>query len=200
MSAMDLQQVGAGFSDPAIAGQAVFRSALHALSRPGRVQTVRTDAQLPAGVDPAAGAMLLALLDPDCSLWLSPALAAGPVPQYLRFHTGCTLVERPDAARFAWVASPAELPRLDVFALGSEFEPEFSTTCILQVDALDDASGWTLRGPGIHDHQRLAAAGLGADFVAQWRANHALFPRGIDLLLCADDRLAGLARTTAIED
>lgn len=200
MSAVDLQRVGAGFSDPAIAGQAVFRAVLRALSHPGRVQSVRSDAQPPEGADPAATAVLLALLDPDSTLWLSPTLAAGAAPQYLRFHTGCTLVERPDAARFAWVASAAELPALDAFALGSEFEPEFSTTCIVQVDALDDASGRTLRGPGIRDRQRLAAAGLGAEFVAQWRANHALFPRGIDLLLCAGDRIAGLARTTSIED
>lgn len=200
MSAMDLQQVGAGFSDPSLASQAVFRAVLCALSRPGRVQTVGSDAHVPYGADPAAAAVLLALLDPDCTLWLSPALAAGPAPQYLRFHTGCALVDRPDAARFAWIASPAELPRLDAFALGSEFEPEFSTTCVLQVDALDDASGWTLRGPGIRDRHRLAAAGLGRDFAAQWRASHALFPRGIDLLLCAGDRLAALARTTAIED
>ena len=199
MTSMDLRQVAPAFSDPALASQAVFRAALLALSRPGLVQSIRCDAQFPAGAHPAAAAVLLALLDPDCTLWLSPTLAAGPAAHDLRFHTGCTLVDRPGAARFAWVASPAELPALDTFALGSEFEPELSTTCIVQVDAIDDAAGWTLRGPGIRDRHRLGVAGLGAGFVAQWQANHALFPRGIDLLFCAGDRLTGLARTTAIE-
>jgi alpha-D-ribose 1-methylphosphonate 5-triphosphate synthase subunit PhnH len=46
----------------------------------------------------------------------------------------------------------------------------------------------------------LHAAGLPGDFVARWAANHALFPRGVDLVLCAGERLAALPRSVAIEE
>ena len=197
-TAVDLRQVGPAFSDPALGSQAAFRAALQALASPGRVQAVPSDAQHPAGATPAAAALLLALLDPDCTLWLAPRLAGGPAGAWLRFHTGCRIVPRPDEAGFAW-ADADQLPGLERFPRGSEFEPEFSATCLIQVDALEEAAGWTLRGPGIRDTHQLGVAGLGAEFLAQWQANHALFPCGVDVLLCAGDRVAGLARTTAIE-
>ncbi len=195
---LNLQEVGAAFSDPVLSSQAVFRAALAALSRPGRIQSVPHDAQQPPGATPAAAALLLALLDPDCTVWLAPRLAGGAVSAWLRFHTGCRIVSQPAAARFAW-SDADQLPLLQQFALGSEFEPEISTTCVVQVKALDERCGWRLSGPGIPGRQRLAVAGLGAGFLAQWQANHNLFPRGIDVLLCAGQFLAALARTTAIE-
>lgn len=199
MSAIDLNGIGPGFDDPALGSQAVFRAALQALSRPGQIQTVGVEAPTPPGVHAAAALTLLALLDQDCTLWLSPTLAHSPAAAWLRFHTGCRLVERAGQAQFAWIAGVAELPALDEFALGSEFEPETSTTCLVQVDGLENAGGWTLQGPGIDGTCRLAVAGLGDDFAAQWRDNHARFPRGVDLLLCAGGRLAGLSRTTRIK-
>ncbi len=190
-----------GFSDLARGGQTVFRAALDALSRPGRIQTVRSNAQLPAGAaHPAAANVLLALLDQDCTLWLSPSLARGPLAAYLRFHTGCQIVAAPKQAQFVWAASSAELPALDTLASGTEYAPEFGATCLVQVDALDDTAGWTLRGPGIRTTQRLGAQGLPSNFVTQWTACQAHFPQGVDLLLCAGERLAGLPRTTRIED
>jgi len=190
-----------GFSDLAQGSQLVFRTVLDALSRPGRIHTVRSDAQLPAGTShPAAANVLLALLDQDCTLWLSPSLARGPLTAYLRFHTGCQIAAAPEQAQFVWAASGVELPALDTLASGTEYEPEFGTTCLVQVDALDDSEGWTLRGPGIRDTQRLAVRGLRFDFVEQWTACQAQFPQGVDLLLCAGDRLAGLPRTIRIED
>jgi len=189
-----------GFSDLARGSQQVFRTVLDALSRPGRIHTVRSDAQLPAGVDhPAAANVLLALLDQDCTLWLSPSLASGPLAAYLRFHTGCQIVATPEQAQFVWAASGAELPALDTLASGSEYTPEFGATCLVQVHALDDTAGWTLRGPGILTTQPLGAQGLPSNFVAQWAACQAHFPQGVDLLLSAGDRLVGLPRTTRIE-
>ena len=196
-----LLNITPGFSDLAQGSQTVFRAALDALSRPGRIQTVHSDAQLPAGsAQSAAANVLLALLDQDCTLWLSPSLASAPVAAYLRFHTGCQIVDKPEQAQFVWAASGAELPPLGILANGTEYEPEFGATCLVQVDALDDAAGWTLRGPGIRDTQRLAVQGLPSDFVAQWTACQTHFPQGVDLLLSAGDRLAGLPRTTRIGD
>jgi alpha-D-ribose 1-methylphosphonate 5-triphosphate synthase subunit PhnH len=42
--------------------------------------------------------------------------------------------------------------------------------------------------------------GLPHDFAARWAANRALFPRGVDLVLCADDTLVALPRTTQISE
>ena len=44
----------------------------------------------------------------------------------------------------------------------------------------------------------LSVRGLAADFVQQWAANHAGFPRGVDVFLAAQSQLVGLPRTTAI--
>ena len=46
----------------------------------------------------------------------------------------------------------------------------------------------------------LTADGLPADFVAVWQRNHALFPRGVDLILCAGTPLAALPRSVSIEE
>ena len=198
LSEMDLRTVSGAFGEPVLGSQAVFRSALSAFSRPGRIQTVTSDAQNPPGTGAAAAALLLTLLDPDCTLWLAPRLACGPANAWLRFHTGCRIVADPAAARFAW-SDADQLPSLSRFALGSEFEPELSCTCVVEVQALEQQHGWRLRGPGIQDRHHLAVTGLAAGFFAEWQANHALFPRGVDLLLCAGQQVAALARTTELE-
>jgi len=192
---MDLANVGPGFAAPAAASQSVFRSALAALSRPGRILEIA-----PCG-QPAARALLLSLLDQDTRLWLSPG--ARPEAAFLRFHTGCSIAETPAAASFALVAAPDQLPALDAFEWGSDDYPDRSTTLIVEVEALDadgrDGS-WRLSGPGIRGETRLAARGLGPQFLAMWAGNHKRFPRGVDLLLTCGARLAGLPRTTRIED
>ncbi|HZF78124.1 MAG TPA: phosphonate C-P lyase system protein PhnH [Acetobacteraceae bacterium] len=47
---------------------------------------------------------------------------------------------------------------------------------------------------------RLLVGGLPPGFVAAWGANRARFPRGIDVILCAGDRVAALPRTVRIEE
>ena len=195
---LDLNAVGPGFTDPTLASQAVFRAALNAFARPGRIQRVASDAQHPSGTAPAAAALLLALLDPDCTLWLAPRLAHGAAAAWLRFHTCCRIVSEVREAQFLW-SDADQMPPLEQLPTGSEFEPESAAICLVQVQALEDTAGWRLHGPGIERTQPLAVGGLGEAFVTQWRANHAAFPRGVDLLLCADERVAGLPRTTAIE-
>jgi alpha-D-ribose 1-methylphosphonate 5-triphosphate synthase subunit PhnH len=198
MSTIDLQQIDPGFADIAPGSQSVFRTTLQALSHPGQILTMSDDAFPPADVHAAAALALLALLDQDCTLWLSPKLAHSPAAAWLRFHTGCRIVEHAADAQFAWVADVSELPALDEFAQGSEFEPEKSTTCVVQVSGIDNESGWTLEGPGINGARKLAVSGLDNDFISQWQDNHARFPSGIDMLFTAGKQLAGLPRTTQI--
>jgi len=195
---MNLSSLGAGFDSPALASQQVFRAALEALARPGRIARVDALREAPGELEPAACALALALLDQDTTLWLSPALAAGQAGAYLRFHTGCGLADGAAAADFA-IVEAHELPPFDAFAGGSEDYPDRSATVVVQVGELREGEGWTLAGPGIKATTRIRAGGLPADFASRWKANGALFPRGVDVFLACGRELCGLPRTTRIE-
>jgi alpha-D-ribose 1-methylphosphonate 5-triphosphate synthase subunit PhnH len=199
-TAHNLSALGAGFSNESLGSQEVFRSVLNALSHPGAPQTVTHDAQVPATGHGAAAAALLALLDSECTLWLSPRLAASAAGTWLRFHTGCQLVDAPEQARFLWVAAGDALPALASLPLGSDEYPDQSATCVVDVELPDGAThaAWQLTGPGIRDTQALCVHGLPDDFGRQWADNHAAFPRGVDLLLAGATQLVGLPRTTRI--
>ena len=202
MTAHALSALGAGFSDEALGSQAVFRAVLQALSQPGAPVRLDHDAQVPQAGHGASAAALLALLDSDCTLWLSPRLAASNAGQWLRFHTGCQLVDTPAQARFVWVAQGDALPPLQTLAQGSDAYPDQSATCVVDVQdlAADSAAPdvWQLSGPGIRAVQRLRVTGMPAGFEPQWADNHAAFPRGVDLVLATATHLAGLPRTTRI--
>ncbi|MGG5808219.1 phosphonate C-P lyase system protein PhnH [Falsiroseomonas sp. CW058] len=180
-----------GFADPVLDGQACFRAVLEAMSRPGRVQRIVPPAECPPGLSPAAAAVLLTLVDGDTRLRLG---AGAEALAWVRFHCGCPLVA--DGADF--VLDPTA-PLLSLPA-GTEEEPEAGATLILDVAALEAGRGWRLTGPGIRDAHRLHVAGAPAGFVADWARNRARHPRGVDVILCAGDRIAALPRTTTVED
>ena len=210
---IDLARVGPGFDDLARGSQAVFRSVLGALSHPGRpIDVAPGGIGVPPTAQPAAAAVLLALLDADSRVWLSPALAGGDgdAAHWLRFHTGCSFVDTPDVAQFAWVGLGDAAPAFDRFAQGSDADPDQSTTCVLEVSAFEvgdgtaTGTGWTLRGPGIAGQALLQVHGLhpgvaAAAFAERWRANHAAFPRGMDLLFASAGQIVGLPRTTRVD-
>ena len=188
---------GAGFAEPGDDAQRTFRTVLTALSEPGRI--MQLPVALPIGLPPgpAALGLLLALADGDTSLWLDdPARPAAP---YLRFHTGAPIVTRAAAAVFALVGDGARCPPLDAFDGGSEDYPDRSATLVLEVSHLAEGGPLILRGPGIADRRSLTVGGLPPGFCDQWAANHALFPRGIDVLLTCGDRLVGLPRSVILE-
>lgn len=198
MNAHSLQDMQAGFAVEALGSQAAFRVALQALSHPGRVWPMPIDAECPAHGHAAAAVCLLALLDADCALWLSPTLASSSTAAWLRFHTGCQLVSLPAQAQFAWVAQGDEVPDLTAFMPGTDTDPETSTTLLLDVADFDGGALFTLAGPGIATTQTLQVNGLPEAFADQWAHNHAAFPRGVDVLLTSPATLVGLPRTTRI--
>eukprot|EP01031_Cornospumella_fuschlensis_P000257 gene257-318_t len=167
---------------------------MNAMARPGRIQACAMLHELPAGLEPAAAAALLTLADAETPLWTD---ATGEARDWIAFHTGAPFVALAQA-QFALALGP--MPGLAALNQGSDETPQDSATLILQIAALDDAAGWRLTGPGIEHEHRLSAQGLPADFPAQWAANRAQFPRGVDLVLCAGARLAALPRTTRIAE
>ncbi|WP_431269445.1 phosphonate C-P lyase system protein PhnH [Dankookia sp. P2] len=186
--------LSAGFADPVLDAQACFRAVLDAMSRPGRVHRLPGLPELPAPLGRAAAAVLLTLADADTPVWLDAGVAAGA---WLRFHAGAPIVATPAEAAFLLASGPP--PALRDLAQGTEEEPHRSATLIIQVAGLEEGAGWRLTGPGIERAHHLRATGLPEGFTAEWQANRARFPCGVDLILCAGDRLAALPRTTALE-
>jgi alpha-D-ribose 1-methylphosphonate 5-triphosphate synthase subunit PhnH len=203
MTLHDLSSIGAGFSDETLGSQTVFRAALEALSHPGRCIEVGHDAQVPKHGHAASAVLLLALLDVDCMLWLSPSLKNTDAATWLHFHTGCQLVDDATLAHFAWVAQGDAIPPLSAFAQGSDNYPDQSTTCVVDVSTINaathDAETWILRGPGIEHTCPAHIEGLSTNFLTEWAANHATFPCGIDLLFATSKQIMGLPRTTSID-
>jgi alpha-D-ribose 1-methylphosphonate 5-triphosphate synthase subunit PhnH len=194
-----MSAVAAGFAEPVLAAQSTFRAVMDAMARPGTVRRLAGVAG-PAPLSPTAAAIALTLLDYETPFWLDAPLAATPeVARFIAFHTGARLTTDPADAAFAFVAAPAAMPRFAMFAQGSGEYPDRSTTVVLQVGRLAEGEGMTLRGPGIAGTRRLAASPLPADFFGQLAENRAQFPRGIDILLAANEAAAGLPRSLHVE-
>jgi alpha-D-ribose 1-methylphosphonate 5-triphosphate synthase subunit PhnH len=197
---MAAQSLSAGFADPVFDAQGVFRAAMWALARPGRIEPVNAGLAPPAPLSPEAAALALALCDYETPICLDAALSAAPdVAQFLRFHTGAAIVEEPDAARFALIADPEAMIDFAAFAQGTPEFPDASTTLIVQV-ARFGTTGFTLEGPGIKGAAGFGATPLPQDLTARMAANRALFPLGVDLLLAGPGGVAGLPRSLTIRE
>ena len=183
-----------GFADPVLDAQSAFRAVLAAMARPGSLHVAGASLTAPAPLDPATAAVLLTLVDGETGLWLADA--ADPARDWLAFHCGASFVP-PAQACFALAVS---CPDLTTLPAGSDEGPEESCTLVLQVSALGRGTRYRLSGPGLRAPVRFLANGLPDDFVARWAANHALFPRGIDIILCAGTTLAALPRSVRIEE
>jgi alpha-D-ribose 1-methylphosphonate 5-triphosphate synthase subunit PhnH len=184
-----------GFADPVLDAQACFRAVLEAMSRPGGVVVVGSALRPPAPLSRAAAAVLLALADADTPLWSD---AGADAEAWLRFHCGAPFVAAPGDAAFILASGPP--PALDALAAGTEEQPQRGATLVVQVAALEPGAGWRLTGPGIEHEHRLSVTGAPHGFLAAWAANRRHFPRGVDVVLCAGDRLAALPRTVAIQE
>lgn len=185
-----------GFSDPVHEAQAAFRAVMDALARPGRVRRLPTGLAPPAPLTPELAAVALTLTDADTPVWLDAPLAANPaVAAFLRFHTGAPIVARPAEASFALISDPAACPGFADFAQGTPDYPDTSATLVLALARLSEG-GLGFEGPGIPGRIRLDAVPLPEDWTARLVANHAGFPRGLDLVLTAPGLVAGLPRSS----
>ncbi|MFC7051173.1 phosphonate C-P lyase system protein PhnH [Hansschlegelia quercus] len=193
--------LAAGFDDAVSEAQSCFRAVMGALSRPGLVKPLASGIRPPAPLTPELAAIALSLADPDAPLWLDRRLSASSdVRDFLRFHTGARIVEQSDDAAFALVVDPASMPDLSEFAQGSDAYPDRSTTIVVAAETLTEGGPLVLKGPGVDGEARLAVAPLPTAFVAQLADNRAGFPRGVDLLIVAEERIAALPRSTEVEE
>jgi alpha-D-ribose 1-methylphosphonate 5-triphosphate synthase subunit PhnH len=184
-----------GFTDPVTGAQSCFRAVLDAMARPGSIHTAGDGLTPPAPLARATAAVLLTLLDYDTPVWLdSDAAAAQP---WLGFHCGAPIVPCLDACRFAVALA---LPRLESLPAGTHEAPEDAATLILQVNRIGNGRSYRLMGPGLRAPVVLQVDGLPAGFSSAWRGNHALYPCGVDIVLCAGTSLAALPRSVAVQE
>jgi alpha-D-ribose 1-methylphosphonate 5-triphosphate synthase subunit PhnH len=192
-------ELPAGFADKVLSAQSTFRSVMDAMARPGSMQRIAAIAGTPSPMMPGTAAIALTLFDHDTPLWLDSGMSATPhVAKWLKFHTGAPIVEDSSVAAFALVADAAALPALDHFSSGTPEYPDRSTTLILQVDSLARGPTLELCGPGIDGVAVLRATIQPLDLLERLAINAALFPRGIDVVLVADDAVAAIPRTTRL--
>jgi len=188
------------FADPVGASQAVFRAVMDAVASPGTIVATGRLVQAPQPLGLAAAAVALTLLDYETPVWLDPALARSPeIVGWLRFHTGAPVTDDPRQATFGFIANPPLMPQFEAFSQGSMEYPDCAATLVLQIDRLSDNGGFCLSGPGIRGSRAFSAAPLPADFVVRMRANRALFPRGLDIILASGATLAALPRSVHVD-
>ncbi|MFQ6547066.1 phosphonate C-P lyase system protein PhnH [Aestuariibius sp. 2305UL40-4] len=178
-----------GFQNPAPEAARIFRHALDAMARPGRIETVSGIAP-PAPLSSAAGAMLLTLADLETVVHLAPSHDIPAVRDWLVFHTSAPfgVAEKADFAVGTW----NDLQPVTTYKAGTSEYPDQSATLIVEMDRLE-ADGARLTGPGIKDEAWLT---LPENDAFVW--NRRRFPLGFDCFFTCGDRLAALPRSTRI--
>lgn len=192
-----IAELPAGFADKVLSAQTTFRSVMEAMARPGSVQRVVATVGTPPHLMRGTAAIALTLFDHDTPIWLDPLLSeTAEVKKWLKFHSGAPVIADPSIAGFALISEPGALPALDRFSFGSIEYPDRSTTLIVQVESLARGVQYQLRGPGI-DGSTILHANIGpVNLFERLAINAALFPRGIDVVLVADDAIVAIPRTT----
>jgi len=146
-------------------------------------------------------AFVAALADEGTPVYVDHVLARDTAAvDWIRFHTDAPIADVPGAAAFAIVVDPAAMPPLKSFAMGSAEYPDRSTTVVIQVETVSRETGLRLEGPGIKGFAELAADPLPAEFVHQLIENHALYPRGVDVVLVSPTAVAALPRSVRVQD
>ena len=188
-----------GFTDPIFQSQAMFRTLLSVLARPGTVAILSRPVIAPPPLNRASGAVLCALADEATPIHVDCAPAERALlASWIGFHTGARLVDDPGEATFAVISDPAAMPPLTAFRQGEDDYPDRSATVVLQLASLTGGRRLTLSGPGIDGTATISPDPLSDDLIRQLGDNRRRFPRGVDLILAAPDAVAALPRTTDI--
>lgn len=194
-----IAEMPAGFADKVLLAQSTFRSVMNAMARPGSVHRIEAASGVPAPMMRGSAAVALTLFDQDTPVWLDAGLSATPdVARWIKFHTSAPVIADPSVCHFAVVADVAALPGFDRFAFGTAEYPDRSTTLILQVASLREGPAYELRGPGIDGVAVLRATITLPNLLDRLALNAKLFPRGVDLVLVADDAIVAIPRTTRL--
>jgi alpha-D-ribose 1-methylphosphonate 5-triphosphate synthase subunit PhnH len=188
---MQTAHLEGGFADPAREAARAFRAALDTMARPGTIGTV-TGGAAPAPCSVAAAVLILTLCDGTTPLHLAPSHDSEALRGWITFHTGAPLVAA-EAAAFA-IGTWEALQPVGRFAIGTSEYPDRAATLIVEMQALE-ASGARLTGPGIETEARMTLPEIAA-----FQMNRARFPLGFDCFFTCGDRVAGLPRSTRVQE
>ncbi|MEC7964629.1 MAG: phosphonate C-P lyase system protein PhnH [Pseudomonadota bacterium] len=188
-STLHTHSLGGGFSQAPQQSARAFRAIMNAMARPGSIETL-AEAQPPAPMSQAAGALALVLLDHNTPLYLAGDWDCPAVREWITFHTSAPFASAEDAD-FAF-GDWAALQPLSAYRIGTPEYPDRSATLVVEMPTLTN-TGATLTGPGIKD-----SAQLNLPDVPALQANAAQFPLGFDLFFSAGDQLAALPRSTKV--
>ena len=186
-----------GLDHPVYDSIKVFRAVANAMAHPGAIKHIPARPPAPAQLMPAAAALCLSLLDFETRLWLQDSQWA--VADYLRFHCGCPVTPDPLRASFALITNTAAMPDVSAFSAGEPEYPDRSTTLLIQVASLSNASGVRLSGPGLRQPMHLDVAGVSRDYWRQVQDSRAAFPCGVYIVFIWGERIAALPRTTVVD-
>ncbi len=192
----------AGFSNPVSHAQQCFRHLLKLMSEPGLIHSF--DA-LEAGlgdIDSSAFSVLLTLVDNETQLWLAPSFRQDMIKKNLSFHCGCPITEASKDADFLLATGNELIP--EQCSVGTVVRPDTAATVIIQVNDISNeeragANPLVLSGPGIPDQRALFVAGLDRTWLEWLQVRHEHFPLGMDLVLCAGDKVCALPRSVRVK-
>lgn len=194
-----IAEMPAGFADKVSSAQSTFRAVMDAMARPGSVQRIDAISGVAAPMMRGSAAIALTLFDQDTPVWLDAAMSAtSDVAKWIRFHTGAPVIAGASVCSFALIADAKTMPGFDTFSFGTGEYPDRSTTVIVQIGSLTDGPSYELRGPGIDGVTTMRATVGLPDLLDRLALNATLFPRGIDLVLVADDAIVAIPRTTRL--
>ena len=194
-----IAELPAGFADKVKSAQSTFRVVMEAMARPGSVQRVVATVGPPMPMMRGTAAIALTLFDHDTPIWLDAKMSeTSEVAKWLKFHTSAPVVADSSICSFALIGDAGALPDLSHFALGTNEYPDRSTTLVLQIKDLTRGEVYELRGPGIDGSAVLQAIIEPKNLFERLAVNGSLFPRGIDVVLVADDAIVAIPRTTRL--
>ncbi len=188
-----------GFNNPIFDSTDVFRKVLSAMSRPGEIQNIKAPSAHPESLNPTSSAILLALADMETEVWLAPEMDSIEARNYLKFHTGCKVVEDPKDSKFAVVNTDTGIDVYRKLAVGSAEYPDRSATVIMMVDDISNDSEMTLKGPGIKVSNSLKVEHVAQEFWHWFEENSRLFPCGVDVIFASTAQIAAIPRTIKVE-
>lgn len=194
-----IEELTAGFANKVLSAQSTFRSVMEAMARPGSIRRAVAEVGTPAPMMRGTAAIALTLFDHDTPIWLDPKMSeTSEVARWLKFHASAPVIADSSICSFALIGDAGALPDLSRFALGTNEYPDRSTTLIIQVTDLNRGEVYELRGPGIDGSATLQATIEPKNLFERLAINAALFPRGIDVVLVADDEIVAIPRTTRL--
>lgn len=177
-----------------------FRVLLSAMARPGTIHELPGAPVEDAGLEPAAAAITLALLNSDTNF--HTVSLPEPAARFIVERTRCPRANGVDAAEFVFFGSAsAGEEQLARMRRGTLEYPDRGATLVAPLSELSTEPGpgrlaVRVTGPGVDGETHFYAAGLHPVWLATLRAANAEYPLGVDAYLVCGARMVALPRSS----